>query len=443
MTMPRIAAVLIAVLAAVSLGFMGPKQDQEDTLRIEIVRSNLRIPIAIPDFESAGIGEPYNSAAREIAQIVREDLRRVEIFNLADQVVYSQIGRHAQTAIPWDQYATYKMDALLLGRVVPDGGNLKVEARLFSVRDKSSLYGKRVTGRTDQIRYIAHTISNDILYHFTGSFGIFKTRIVYSSTRDVKNPQTQKEIWIMDWDGHNHRQVTYSDSLKEFPVIGPGDSGIAYTSFINNNADVYHLSLTGGPAQKVFASRTADMAPAISPDGTRIAFTSSVDAGNFDIYVSNLDGSAMQRLTNNRAIDSSPCWSPDGRRIAFTSNRTGTVQIYTMNADGSSQERITFEGTYNDGADWSPDGRYIAYASRRDRSLTFDIKIHDLTTNQTYWVTRDVANDENPCFSPDGRSIAFQSDRTGTYQVFSIDIDGRNMRQLTTIGINKHPSWSR
>ena len=85
----------------------------------------------------------------------------------------------------------------------------------------------------------------------------------------------------------------------------------------------------------------------------------------------------------------------------------------------------------------------IAYAARRPDSKTFDIRIHELITNQTFYVTRDVANDEDPTWSPDGRYIAFTSDRNGSYQIFVIGVDGRDMRQLTRNGVNKHPSWSR
>jgi TolB protein len=426
------------------------EQDQEDTLRIEIVRSNLRIPIAIPNLESTGGGE-YREAAREIAEIVRDDLRTLGMFNLADDIVYSQIGSHSHTdieLIPFDRYTTFKVDAVLLGKVMPAGSDsgvdkMRVESRLFSVRDKSTLFGKGITGTNAQIRQIAHAISSNILYHFTGNFGIFRSKVYYSSTRELGDNTQNSEIWSMDYDGQNQRRLTYSESLKLFPSVGPPGTGLAYTSFINHNADVYLLRAQGGDAQVVFSSPAADLTPAISPDGTKIAFASSVIEGNTDVYVCNLDGSNRRRLTTHRAIDSSPCWSPDGRRIAFTSGRTGSVQIYIMNADGSNQRRITYEGRYNDGADWSPDGRYIAYASRRSGSLTFDIKIHDLTTNQTYYVTRDVENDENPSFSPDGTSIVFASDRSGNYQIWTVDIDGRNMRQLTNIGVNKHPSWSK
>jgi TolB protein len=426
------------------------EQDQEDTLRIEIVRSNLRIPIAIPTLEYTS-GGVYREAAREIAEIVRNDLKTLDMFNLADSIVYTQIGSHSHTdieQIPFDRYTTFKVDAVLLGKVMPagsDGGvdKMRVESRLFSVRDKSTLFGKGITGTDSQIRQIAHAISSNIVYHFTGSFSIFRSKIYYSSTRELADNTQNSEIWSMDYDGQNQRRLTYSESLKLFPSVGPPGSGLVYTSFINHNADVYLLRAQGGDAQVVFSSPAADLTPAISPDGTKVAFASSVIEGNTDIYVCNLDGSNRRRLTTHRAIDSGPCWSPDGRRIAFTSGRTGSVQIYIMNADGSNQRRITYEGRYNDGADWSPDGRYIAYASRRSGSLTFDVRIHDLTTNQTYYVTRDVDNDENPSFSPDGATIVFTSDRSGNYQIWTVDIDGRNMRQLTNIGVNKHPSWSK
>jgi TolB protein len=416
---------------------------EQDSMRIEIVRGNINIPLAVPAFVSEGVGQKYRDAAEEITTIVRNDLMREGIFRLADDVVYEQIGRHTENNIPFDQYSQFKLDALVLGKIQPDPKGFRVEARLLSVQDKSSIFGKAYYASDSQIRLVAHKIASQILYHFTGQFGIYESHIIFASNRELTDPNYNSEIWIMDWDGAEQKRITYSASLKQFPTYGPGDSGIVYTSFINNNADIYHLKLSEGAAIKLFSSKGADFAPALSPDGTRVAFSSSSEGYNTDIYVCNVDGSNVKRLTTHRAIDSSPCWSPDGKRISFTSGRTGTVQIYTMNADGSNQQRITYEGRYNDGADWSPDGRYIAYASRRDGSKTFDIKIHDLVTNQTYYVTRDVENDENPSFSPDGKSIAFASDRSGQYQIYTIDIDGRNMRQLTFAGINKHPSWSR
>lgn len=441
--MKRLKLLLIVLIVYVALSPEMLSAQDDDTIRLEVTRGNLNIQLAIPPFITEGVGQQYRDAAEEITRIVRDDLLREGIFLLADELVYQQIGNHTERNIPFDQYANFKMDAIALGKVQADPRGFRVEARLLSVQDKSSIFAKAYFANDDQVRLVAHKIAANILYHFTGQFGIYESKIIFASNRELSDPNYNSEIWIMDWDGADQKRITYSASLKQFPTWGPGESGIVYTSFINNNADIYHLKLTEGTAVKVFSSRGADFAPVLSPDGTKVAFSSSGDGYNTDIYVCNVDGSNVQRLTNHRSIDSSPAWSPDGKRIAFTSGRTGTVQVYTMNSDGSNQQRITYEGRYNDGADWSPDGRYIAYSARRDGSKTFDIKIHDLVTNQTYYVTRDVENDENPAFSPDGKSIAFASDRSGQYQIYTIDVDGRNMRQLTFAGINKHPSWSK
>lgn len=440
--MSRVAAAVLVLIASLS-SWLSPQEQDDEKLRITVAKGGLSIAIAVPAFLSDGAGSAAARASGEITSVLREDLIAAGLFNLADDVVYEQIARHDENAVPYERYSSFGVEVVALGRVSSSGENLETEIRLFDVAKKAMIVGKRLIGTQDQNRRVAHRIASHILYHLTGEAGIFESRIIFTSTRGLSSGEgARSEIWIMDFDGYNQRRVTYSDSLKLFPWFGPGDSGIVYTSFINNNADVYRLRLSGGAADKIVASPEVDMTPSISPDGNKVAFASSMN-GNMDVYVSGIDGNGVQRLTTSYAIDSSPCWSPDGRQIAFSSSRTGTPQIYIMNADGSNMRRITFEGNYNDGAVWSPDGTMIAYAARRPDSKTFDIRIHELITNQTFYVTRDVANDEDPTWSPDGRYIAFTSDRNGSYQIFVIGVDGRDMRQLTRNGVNKHPSWSR
>lgn len=74
----------------------------------------------------------------------------------------------------------------------------------------------------------------------------------------------------------------------------------------------------------------------------------------------------MTRLTANESLDAYPAWSPDGRRLAFTSTRDGNAEIYVMNADGSGQTRLTVNDGLDAGAAWSPDGRRLAFTSDRD-----------------------------------------------------------------------------
>ncbi len=150
-----------------------------------------------------------------------------------------------------------------------------------------------------------------------------------------------------------------------------------------------------------------------------------------------------RRLTNSTSIDTNPAWSPDGREIAFTSSRSGTPQIYLIDADGLNVRRLSFEGTYNEGAAWHPDGTKIAFSHRDKNGSRFDIALIDLVTLELTLLTEGVPGSyEGPTFSPDGRFLAFESTRAGGRQIFVMEANRGNLRQLTTVGNNYGPAWS-
>jgi hypothetical protein len=197
---------------------------------------------------------------------------------------------------------------------------------------------------------------------------------------------------------------------------------------------------------------TNGRAPALSPDGQRVAFESTRD-GNPEIYAMNVDGSALLRLTNDPAVDASPTWSPDGRRIAFSSNRASASSIYTMNADGSDVVRLTFTPNPDYDPAWSPDGSRIAYAATRDGN--FEIYVMSVDGTGQTRVTRDgdvvnpdgrdpvqitsLGTDNQPAWSPDGRYVVFR--RGGAPgDLHLIGADGSGMRLLATRAWE--PSWS-
>src|SRR5262245_21919585 len=108
--------------------------------------------------------------------------------------------------------------------------------------------------------------------------------------------------------------------------------------------------------------------PIIAAAQGKIAFTSKRD-GNLEIYVMNADGTNPVRLTNNPADDFGAVFSPDGSKIAFTSTRDGGEEnwgIFVMNADGSNQTRLTDNTARNSFPSWSPDGSKISFTSSRD-----------------------------------------------------------------------------
>lgn len=169
-----------------------------------------------------------------------------------------------------------------------------------------------------------------------------------------------------------------------------------------------------------------------------ITFESDRD-GNREIYSMHADGSDQVNLTSDPADDYDPVWSPDGTRIAFVSNRSdgeeGGLHIFVMNADGSSLARISNQGD-SQFPDWSPEGNKIAYSSQGDVYVVN--LVEDTETN----VTNSPEKDEQPKFSPDGQRILWLKGDGENMQIFTMDLDGGNVVQVTSAGIPRGADWT-
>lgn len=203
--------------------------------------------------------------------------------------------------------------------------------------------------------------------------------------------------------------------------------------------------------------------PSFSPDEETIAFYSR-RSGNFDIWSISRNGDHLQQLTTDPTEDRWPAWRPDGHTIAFVSTRDGEVGVWTMNPDGSEQQRL-FTGGFGDWSPaWSPDGLSLAFPSRRLSKIYEQVTIallsstpddtfepgqshlwrYDTTTHDgPVQLTDGEANSWRPTWSPDGRWIAFTSDRSGNRDLWLMRPDGTSLRQLTTHPAHdRNPVWS-
>lgn len=249
----------------------------------------------------------------------------------------------------------------------------------------------------------------------------------------------------MDYDGANQHAVTHLNSISLSPRVSPDGSRIAFSSLTKTGWEIlmYSLELNRLVAFPRFGG--TNLSPAWSADGTRLAFSSS-RSGDPEIYTVDASGANLKRLTSFKGPDVSPAWNrKTGTQIAWVSGRTGLPQVYTMETDGTNVQRMTDQG-YAVSPAWSPNGQFLVVSWMRKYGPgapgAQDIYIMDIASKQWVQLTHDGGRNDFPCWSPDGRHIIFQSSRAGSLQIWTMLADGTNQKQLTFAGANTQPNWS-
>jgi TolB protein len=334
---------------------------------------------------------------------------------------------------------------LAFGNLGVTNGRLTMQGWLYDVKNIQSpqVLGKQYadTASDAAARLIAHKFADEIIVRLGGGVeGIAETQIYFVSDRSG-----HKEIWAMDYDGSNQHQLTHLGSIALSPRISPDGSRIAFSGLTKTSWEIMMYSLELNRMVSFPHMGGTNLSPAWSADGTKIAFSSS-RAGDPAIYIADNSGSGARRLTTGKGPDVSPVFNrkTDGQ-IAFVSGRTGLPQIYTMGADGTNQQRITDQG-YAVSPNWSPNGQFLTLAWIRKYGPgdpgASDIYLMDIASKQWVQLTHDGGRNDFPSWSPDGRHIVFQSNRTGSLEIWSMLADGSKVQQLTFTGHNSQPNWS-
>jgi TolB protein len=403
--------------------------------------------IAIADFTPRSDNAKSHSAL--FTQVVRDDLQFCGILELASPSFYPPQPPSIPTEL---RYATWidpptNANFVGFGNLIESDSDVTIAAWLYDVRSTSTeaVVGRvyRGTPTDNQVRKFAHQFADEIISRLSGGLpGVAGTQIAFVSSRNGS-----KEIWVMDYDGANQRQLTSLKSISLTPRWSPDASRIAFTCFAPGpngsiSAQICMYSMDTGRVVAFPRFRGTNITPAWSPDGLQVIFSSSM-LGNPELFLTDTNGGRPKRLTIANGASLSPAWNlKTGQTIAFVSDRGGYPQLYIMNSDGTSTSKLDLPdmGYVIDPA-WSPNGQLLAFSWRRP-SGNYDIYVMDVASRQLVELTRDQGRNERPSWAPDGRHISFESTRGGSRQIWTMLADGSQPRQVTRAGHNESPNWS-
>ncbi len=432
-------AALLCTLALASLaGGLAPAG--AEPLRIVIDQGVIEpMPFAIPAFTDEGGAKDL---AAKISAVVAADLAGTGLFREIPADAHISRVTSFDAPIAYADWQAINAQALITGAVQASGDRIVVKFRLFDVFSGQPLgEGLQFAGTPGSWRRMAHKVADAVYSRITGEGGYFDSRVVYVSESGPKN-QRQKRLAVMDYDGANVQYLTDSSSIVLAPRFSPSGDRILYTSYASGFPNIYLMDV-GSLATQQLAQQDGTMtfAPRFSPDGGTVVF-SLERGGNSDLYALNISSGRLSQLTNAPSIETAPSFSPDGSQIVFESDRSGTQQIYVMPAGGGEARRISGgKGRYGTPV-WSPRGDMIAFTKQNEGR--FHIGVMRTDGSEERLLTASFL-DEGPTWAPNGRVVMFTRESAGAggqAQLFSVDISGRNLRQIPTEGPASDPAWS-
>ena len=254
----------------------------------------------------------------------------------------------------------------------------------------------------------------------------------------VSNRSGTYDVYVTTPDGSELMRITNTPENESAP-FWTQDRRLVFSTWAANTSTVYAAS-SRNPTPLAIGT-AAGRQPIISPDGKKLIYSSG-QFPSMDLVEAALDGSNVRKLSKLPSASFNAVYSPDQTMIAFArADSTRQLQVWLMNADGSGERQLTRFATEEGSPQWpawSPDGTKLAIQSGRyNRQMpsenTAHIWVVDVKSGATTRLNSHNAPylDETPSWFPDGKRIAFQSDRSGRMEVWVMNADGTGAVQVT------------
>ena len=272
--------------------------------------------------------------------------------------------------------------------------------------------------------------------------GVSGSKIAYTSQKTNR----RKNIMLSSYDGTVQKRFSYNLGSNNLASWSFDNKNILYTTFTRSS-----VQLTIQPSIRLrakiltFPSGFQPLGASWRKDGKSILLT-LMKKGNSDIFSYNLADAKLEKIFAWKSLETSPQMSPDGQKIAFVSDsaRPRRPQIYVHNMLSHKTERVTFRGSYNSSPKWSPDGSQLVY--ERQVKGVFQLFKYTLLTRRHLQLTFGRYDAEKPDWSPNGKQIVFSAKKKKMAKLYYISaFGGRSIRVTTNANdiAETNPVWSK
>jgi TolB protein len=445
-TISVLCALAAVIICAVLLAAQG------DVTTIKIIKGELPV-IAVADMHGTGAAQQYMDVFNKT---LWDELANSGQIKLAPKTSYPlQLPQQASDFKPPVMFSDWtrppvSANYLAFGYTGVQDDQILLFGNFYNLGQPSVQTAQVIANRyygalsNDGARKVAREFAADILRQL-GIASLSGTKIYFVSDRTGAGNSFVKEIWSMDYDGSNQRQLTRYGSNSSQPAVSADGKLFAFATYAGGNPQIrIHTADTSRRQTFVNPVTSAVGTPEFTPDGKTVLFSATVD-GWMQLMMAGIDGGGMHRISNVSKIEVSPRVNPKtGSDVLFISGRSGRPQLWRMNMDGTDKEMLTSGEGDVANPSWSPDGHHIAFCwTRGYEPGNFNIFVMDIADKVPVQLTTNSGRNENPWWAPDGVHLVFSSMRGRVTQLYSMLADGTNVRQLTTQGNNLQPVWAK